>query len=78
MSLSDKAVVFGIFPQPTWRKRIENTAVAKEADIDEESCPAPVWQQCNQISVRANKAISVPLNAVSRTGRDGRNESDRG
>jgi hypothetical protein len=73
VSFLNKALVFGIFAQPTGRKRIENTAVAKKADIDEESCPVPAREEVNQVSVRANKTIPIPLEAVRRTGRDRRN-----
>jgi hypothetical protein len=73
VSLANKALVFGIFAQPTGRKRIENTGAPKKADIDEESRPVPGREELNQFSVRADEAITVPLKAVRPTGRERRN-----
>jgi hypothetical protein len=70
VSLILKSLVFGIFAQFARGKHVEDTRPAQERDIHEKATAVSLRQKQDQVSVRADETVPVPVNAIRGTSRD--------
>ena len=73
VALFSKALEIGIFAQFSRSQCVEDTGLAQKRSMDKKPRSASTRKKCDQVGVRPDKTMPVPVDAKSGAGRDGSN-----